>query len=84
MATQKVKIIAEFPEGLRKLTKKEASALKLMFRSEFANVLGAEAGKSVASLEFDNITSAPIAGGKKAAKKGAKKSGKKGAKKPNK
>jgi hypothetical protein len=84
MPSQKVSVRVEFPEGVRKLSAQEPDRLKSVFRTELANVLGKDAGNSLAGLEFENVTSPPVSGGgtlsaKKSGKKGsAKKSSRKG------
>jgi hypothetical protein len=78
MASQKVRVVVEFPAGMRKLNKQQADRLKNLFRTELANNLGAAAADRLAVMDFENVTSPP-GGGKLAAKKAASKKGVKGA-----
>ncbi len=78
MASQNVRVIVEFPAGMRKLSKQQADSLKNLFRTRLANIVDAEVADSLAFLEFENVTP-PISGGSLAAKKaGSKKGAKKG------
>lgn len=72
MASQKVKIIVEFPEGMRKLTKQEANRLKQAFNTELANTVSAKPLESVLSLEIDNINRTAGGSSKKGTKGGTK------------
>lgn len=79
MASQNVRIIVEFPEGLRKLSKKQSDRLKDLFRTEIANVVGAAAKDRLAIMDFENVTSPIGGGGRLASKKAVSRKGVKGA-----
>lgn len=76
MASKNVKITVEFPEGMRKLNKQQADRLKEIFRSEFANALGADAADRLAAMDFENVTRSPSSK-KPSSKKSVKGSSKK-------
>jgi hypothetical protein len=83
MASQNVKVIVEFPAGLHKLNKQQTDSLKSIFRTQLANVLGAEGADRLADMDFENVTKGP-GGGRFTKKPGSKKGVKGGAKKSSK
>lgn len=84
MASKKVRVIVEFPEGMELLSRKEAEQVRNALRSELATVVDPEDQTSVAYLEFENVTNPP-GGGHRGGKKVVSKTGvKKGAAKSSK
>jgi hypothetical protein len=84
MPSKKVRVRVEFPAGMRKLNNKEASKMQSLFRTELANILGADAADKFDSMDFENVTKGPGGGNVAAKKAGSKKGAKKGAKKSSK